>query len=142
MPRCLSRFPEWRVSSATTASHEASTSRARSVMSPRFPIGVATTNRGTLRPRVEGILEMRQRRPVGTVDHGDHVEPRRLGGAPPPPQGIPRRRDYTPLLALVERFLRAPERGSRARADFHEQQPLGPLRDQIGLPPPATAGAR
>src|SRR5256886_10815675 len=59
---CALPISEWRVSSATTASHEASTSRARSVMSPRFPIGVATTNRGTLRPRVERILEMRQDR--------------------------------------------------------------------------------
>jgi hypothetical protein len=42
-PRCLRRFPECRVSSATTASHAASTSRARAVMSPRFPMGVATT---------------------------------------------------------------------------------------------------
>ena len=43
MPRCLRSCPEWRVSSATTASHEASTSRARAVRSCRLPIGVATT---------------------------------------------------------------------------------------------------
>src|SRR5207253_5368864 len=142
IPRCFSRFPEWRVSSATTASQEASTSRARSVMSARFPIGAATTNSGTLWPRIERVLEVRQRRSLGTVDHGDDVEPRRLGRSPPLRQVIPRRCDHAPLLALVDRLLRSAESAGGPRADLHEHQQLTLLRDQVDLPARAAVVAR
>ena len=42
MPKCVSSFFEWRVSSAAISSARASTASARSEMSARLPIGVAT----------------------------------------------------------------------------------------------------
>lgn len=42
IPRSFRRFPVTLVSSQTTASHVFRVSMARSVMSPRFPIGVET----------------------------------------------------------------------------------------------------
>jgi hypothetical protein len=45
MPKCLSKLPVRRVSSAATSSTVFKTFNARRVMSSRLPIGVATTNR-------------------------------------------------------------------------------------------------
>src|SRR5690606_29328709 len=43
-PKCASSWRVWRVSSAQTAAASFSTASARGLMSPRLPIGVATTN--------------------------------------------------------------------------------------------------
>ena len=45
MPKRLSKFPETRLSSASTMSQLSSTETALEVMSPMFPIGVAVTKR-------------------------------------------------------------------------------------------------
>src|SRR5437588_6642396 len=42
MPKCFSKWPVRRVSSAATKSHSLSVRTARKVMSSKFPIGVAT----------------------------------------------------------------------------------------------------
>src|SRR6266478_9214931 len=138
MPRCLSKFPEWRVSSAITPSQASSTRRARSVMSPRFPIGVATTCRGTLPPRVEGVLEVGQCGPCGAVHDRDHVEPGRLRRAPALREEVAGRRDHPPLLARVDRFLGAPECRSGPGAHLDEHQQLALLGDEVDLATPAA----
>src|SRR6202035_5320311 len=43
MPKCLSRTPVCRVSSAAISAHSDNTARARGDRSPKLPIGVATT---------------------------------------------------------------------------------------------------
>src|SRR5947208_2787954 len=131
MPRCLSRFPEWRVSSAITPSQAASTWRARSVMSPRFPIGVATTCRGTLPPRVEGVLEVGQGGPCGAVHDRDHVEAGRLRRPPALREEVAGRRNHLPPLARVHGFLGPPERRGGPGAHFDEHQQLALFDDAV-----------
>src|SRR5574337_11171 len=87
MPRASSSFWLWRVSSAATTFTAASTARARSVMSPRLPSGVATTYN-------DGVLESAEPLPVSAgpeaTGMGNWLEEiwKRIVGAPAPaPQG-------------------------------------------------------
>jgi hypothetical protein len=43
MPKCFNRPPVWRVSSAAIKALLRNVSNARALMSPKLPIGVATT---------------------------------------------------------------------------------------------------
>src|SRR6266852_1421522 len=135
MPRCFSSWPVWRVSSATTPSQAASTSRARAVRSCRLPIGVATTYRGTGASvgRVERAWEVREERPAGLVHDRDDVEASAPGRTSPAGQEVPRRPHQPLLLGGAHCLLRPAEGGGRPRAHLDEDEQIALLRHQVHL---------
>src|SRR5438067_230278 len=91
---------------------------------------------------IERVLEVRQRRPLRAVEHGDDVEARRLRGPAPLREVIAGGGDHPPLLARVYRLLRAAEDRRRTGAHFDEHEQLALLCDDVDFAEPATVVAR